>query len=165
MGRKKASNERHGGRSDRRRAVAPGTESRIAGGAARPDDDYWVPGDDKLSSRLVRVAAPLLDEMPEDAPFAHRKLACELAAVAWNRSLPAGCAMPQAMLRVADPCAPELLQLLEKLQTRRRALFPDDRRCILDVAVHRSAGGEVRLEVASTKPAGPQWLARLAGLG
>jgi len=108
------------------------------------------PGFEKVSDMLARLARPLIEESKTKEDY---KKALRLAVVAWNAAL-----LPEAeraaMLhekRIADGLGPTGIRLMEKLIERKLALFPNEKRPILDIEV-ADLGGRFHLSVISEIP-------------
>jgi len=88
-----------------------------------------------LSDAIERIAQPLLDSARDDAD---RRLAIVIAAVCWNLSLMPKGERPALIKNLLDKSIKpgqeprELEQMFEALVLRKEALFPDDKRVVLD---------------------------------
>lgn len=118
----------------------------------------WSPGGaplEKISARLVEVARCVL---AEDAGSEEVRSGISLAALAWNLSLLPQEAKDMAMVEMLHESeektgiAPDLLGLLlEKLMERKRMLYPDDHRMILNWQV-RMSRRQAHVTVVSALP-------------
>lgn len=99
----------------------------------------WVkralPVEHKLSDAIERIAQPLLDSARDDAD---RRLAIVIAAACWNLSLMPKDDRPALIRNLLDKSIKpgqeprEAEQMFEALVLRKEALFPDDKRVVLD---------------------------------
>jgi hypothetical protein len=112
---------------------------------------YWEPEDWKLSTRILEIAKPLTDKAVDNDEF---EAMVRMAALCWNvallpadqqeqrlRSLIATMARDQP-----EGFADEAKAWAQVLVDRRRKLFGNDRRTIVDYTMER-AGGSLRLHV------------------
>ncbi|MBP8911999.1 MAG: hypothetical protein KBI32_10900 [Phycisphaerae bacterium] len=99
----------------------------------------WVkqalPVENKLSDAIERLAQPLLDSARDDAD---RRLSLVIATVCWNLSLMPKDERPALIKDLLDKSiksgqpAREVEQAFESLVSRKEAMFPDDKRVVLD---------------------------------
>src|SRR5690606_21738769 len=131
MGRKSALKRERKLWRNRREAFGPAERS--------GSSEYWAPADDKISTRLDRVAKPLLDDLPADAGIEEKGVAYQLAAIAWNLDVTDE-EGSTVTAEISDSLGAEGRGLVEALRERKRTLFPDDRRMIVDMSVRCDEG-------------------------
>jgi hypothetical protein len=113
----------------------------------------------KMSDVLVDFAQPLLDTARSEDDF---RLAIMIAAACWNlsllpeseRSAPLQQLTSSEMFKPGLEASQELERHMRALVARKEALFPDDKRVILDYQVSggpRDGYVEVRYEAIKTK--------------
>jgi len=117
----------------------------------------------KVSDELIEIAAPLLDDLPPDARAAEWRPVLLLAASIWNMTLAADDRRAEAGDDAADALRADLLDRLERalewprqkceslvseIEERKRTLFPDDDRFIMDLQTLDTEDG-VHVRVAS----------------
>jgi hypothetical protein len=109
------------------------------------------PGFEKVSDMLAKLARPLIEQSKTKEEY---KEVLHLAAIAWNAAL-----LPEeeraGMLhekKTAAGLGPTGIRLMEKLIERKLALFPNERRPVLDIEV-ADLGGRFHLSVISEIPA------------
>jgi hypothetical protein len=100
--------------------------------------------DRKISETLLRFAAPLLHDLPSEAPEHRAREALRVSFTAWNAVVFADVLNDHRYLDairrlVADK--PETALLMEQLIARKRALFADDERLIGNWEVTRTEDG------------------------
>lgn len=94
-----------------------------------------LPVENKLSEAIERIAQPLLDSARDDSD---RRLAIVIAAACWNLSLMPKDDRPAFVKDLLDKSIKpglslrEVEQVIEALVLRKEALFPDDKRVVLD---------------------------------
>jgi hypothetical protein len=87
----------------------------------------------KISETFLRFAAPLLENLPGDAPEHHAQQALQVSFTAWNAVIFADVLDDHRHLdeiRRLTGKSPETALLMEQLIARKRALFSDDERMI-----------------------------------
>jgi hypothetical protein len=99
----------------------------------------WVkqalPVENKLSEAIEHIAQPLLDSAQDDAD---RRFAIVIATACWNLSLMPKDERPALIKDLLHKSVKpgqssrEVEQMIEALISRKEALFPDDKRVILD---------------------------------
>lgn len=113
------------------------------------------PNHEKMSDVIIKFAAPWLDEVPDDDSV---RPIIELALMAWNFAIikehegePAvdRILRETATLGTSDATREEFKAFLEKFFQRKRELFPDNQRMILDYELTESSDN-FHLNVVST---------------
>ena len=98
----------------------------------------------KISETFLDFAAPMLDDLPSEAPEQRARHALEVSFTAWNAVIFADVLNDQRPLdevRRLTAGKPETALLMEQLIARKRALFADDERLIGTWEVTRTADG------------------------
>jgi hypothetical protein len=108
------------------------------------------PGFEKVSDMLAKLAGPLVEQSKTKEDY---KKVLHLAVIAWNAAL-----LPEGeragMLHekeIADNLGPPGIRLVEELIERKLALFPNERRQVLDMELV-ARNGRFHLSVASEIP-------------
>jgi hypothetical protein len=89
--------------------------------------------DRKISETFLAFAAPLLRDLPSEAPVQRAEEALQVAFTAWNAVIFADVLNDDRHLRNLRSLLahkPEVAQVVEQLVVRKRALFADDPRLI-----------------------------------
>lgn len=113
---------------------------------------YEPEGEIKMSEALIALMQPYLDSA--ETLNAYRNLA-SMAAIAWNNSVlpPEAQMKPSELINKLDMQAEDLLlmeELLTSLMKRKKELFPDVQRMIVNYEVTGIGKGNWHLSVAST---------------
>jgi hypothetical protein len=98
----------------------------------------------KISETFLDFAAPMLDDLPSEAPEQRAKKALEVSFTAWNAVVFADVLNDNRHLeeiRRLTAGNPETALLMEQLIARKRALFADDERLIGTWEVTRTEDG------------------------
>lgn len=112
----------------------------------------------KMSEALIAVARPMLDaESETDPTFEVRRKYLLLTMLVWNAVLLEEDRTQQVLSKAAQKLALEtgspeevFTQLFALLAERKMALFPDDRRFIVDVKLNDLEDGRYRVVASST---------------
>jgi hypothetical protein len=110
----------------------------MEGRTARPNPDL------KISETFLRFAAPILHDLPSEAPEDRAREALQVSFTAWNAVVFADVLNDHRYLneiRRLTADKPESALLLEQLIARKRALFADDERLIGSWEVTRTEDG------------------------
>jgi hypothetical protein len=111
----------------------------------------------KVSEIVKEIAMPWLDEARNTDQL---KIVIGMAVLAWNMSLLPESERWEGMSPdFAAYLKPEIRTIIEDMVARKMTLFPDETRSILDYEFVAGAGGQLRLEVATTMS--PKELAQL----
>ena len=100
--------------------------------------------DRKISETFLRFAAPILHDLPNDAPEQRAREVLQVSFTAWNAVVFADVLNDQRYLDEIRRLAahkPETALLMEHLIARKRALFADDERLIGSWEVTRTEDG------------------------
>jgi hypothetical protein len=100
--------------------------------------------DRKISETFLRFAAPILHDLPNEAPEQRAREALQVSFTAWNAVVFADVLNDQRYLdeiRRLTAHKPETALLMEHLIARKRALFADDERLIGIWEVTRTEDG------------------------
>jgi hypothetical protein len=100
--------------------------------------------DRKISETFLRFAAPILHDLPSEAPEQRAREALRVSFTAWNAVVFADVLNDHRYLneiRRLTADKPESALLLEQLIARKRALFADDERLIGSWEVTRTEDG------------------------
>jgi hypothetical protein len=98
----------------------------------------------KISETFLDFAAPMLDDLPSEAPEHRAQKALEVSFTAWNAVVFADVLNDHRHLneiRRLSAGKPETALLMEQLIARKRALFADDERLIGTWEVTRTEDG------------------------
>src|ERR1700689_2651914 len=98
----------------------------------------------KISETFLDFAAPMLDDLPSEAPEQRAKKVLEVSFTAWNAVVFADVLNDHRHLdeiRRLTAVKPETALLMEQLIARKRALFADDERLIGTWEVTRTEDG------------------------
>jgi hypothetical protein len=98
----------------------------------------------QISETFLDFAAPMLDDLPSEAPEQRAKTALEVSFTAWNAVVFADVLNDHRHLeeiRRLTAGKPETARLMEQLIARKRALFADDERLIGTWEVTRTEDG------------------------
>jgi hypothetical protein len=113
---------------------------------------YWEPEDWKLSTRILEIAKPLTDNAVDNDEF---EAMVRMAALCWNIALLPPDQQEQRLRSLIDKrmakhasegFAREAQAWGQVLLDRKRKLFRNDRRTVVDCTIER-AGGSLRLHV------------------
>lgn len=129
--------------ADRLIATRPGT---VQGGedAMGPRTPRLSYPDRKISETLLHFAAPLLHDLPSEAPEQRAEEALRIAFTAWNAVIFADVLNDDRHVRKLRGLLahkPEVSRLMEQLIARKRELFGDDQRLIGTWEVTRTTVG------------------------
>jgi hypothetical protein len=100
--------------------------------------------DRKISETFLRFAAPILHDLPSEAPEQRAREALRVSFTAWNAVVFADVLNDHRYLdeiRRLTADKPETALLMERLIARKRALFADDERLIGSWEVTRTEDG------------------------
>ncbi len=115
---------------------------------------YWEPEDWKLSTRILEIAKPLTDNAVDNDEF---EAVVRMAALCWNVALLPADQQEQRLHSLIDEkmakrepegFASEVQVWGRILLDRKRKLFGNDRRTVVDYTIER-AGGSLRLHVVA----------------
>jgi len=98
----------------------------------------------KISETFLDFAAPMLGDLPREAPDQHAQKALEVSFTAWNAVIFADVLNDHRHIeeiRRLTAGKAETAMLMEQLIARKRALFPDDERLIGTWEVTRTEDG------------------------
>lgn len=98
----------------------------------------------KISETFLHFAAPMLDDLPSEAPEHRAQQALKLSFTAWNAVIFADVLNDHRHLdeiRRLTADNPEIALIMEQLIARKRALFADDERLIGTWEVTRTEEG------------------------
>ena len=98
----------------------------------------------KISETFLNFAAPVLDDLPSEAPEHRAREALQVCLTAWNAVVFADVLNDRQHLdeiRRLTADNPKTAMLMEQLITRKRALFGDDERLIGSWEVTRTEDG------------------------
>src|SRR6266700_7352512 len=97
----------------------------------------------KISEMFLHFAAPLLENLPGDAPEHHAQQALQVSFTAWNAVIFADVLDDHRHLDEIRRLTgkPETALLMEQLIARKRALFADDERMIGTWEITRTEDG------------------------
>jgi hypothetical protein len=140
-------------RDDARQAMAARLSSRFGDGSSEIPLRAPLPGQPRVSDSLQQLLDPYFDENTTGEAF--RRMVV-LGMLAWNRA-----ALPeergQEMIREMRQHFPAedektFVELMEDLSRRKRQLFPDDHRLIVDVEARKEPDGTFYITAASGIP-------------
>jgi hypothetical protein len=140
-------------RGDARQAMAVRLSSRFGDGRTEVPLRAPLPGQPRISESLQQLLDPYFDENTTGEEFRRMTV---LAVLAWNRAV-----LPeqrgQEVIREARQHFPAedektFLDLMEELVRRKRKLFPDDHRLIVDVEACKESDGTYYITAASGMP-------------
>jgi hypothetical protein len=100
--------------------------------------------DRRISETFLHFPAPLIGDLPSEAPEVQARLALQVAFTAWNAVINADVLNDQRFLdqiRLLTIDTPETAALMEQLIIRKRAPFGDDERLIGEWEVTRTEEG------------------------
>ena len=116
----------------------------MEGRTARPNPDL------KISETFLRFAAPILHDLPSEAPEDRAREALQVSFTAWNAVVFADVLNDHRYLneiRRLTADKPETALLMEQMIARKRALFADDARLIGNWEVtHTESGINLRAD-------------------
>ena len=110
--------------------------------------------DRKISETFLHFAAPMLDDLPSEAPEQRAEEALRVAFTAWNAVVFADVLNDYRYLEEVRSLAadkPEVALLVQQLVARKRALFGDDERLIGTWEVTRTTDG-INLRAGARDP-------------